>query len=150
MVEGGKSRVASQMERVSHTIDQRASSMEMEGGLKSTAGRVMHKAGDVLGGGAEYIRTHDIGSISDDVSTQIRSHPFISVGAALGAGFLLGRAIGGGEDEELRQRCRDQEMRIRSLQREMESQEGGTWKSQLGNALVGGLSGMVERKMRGR
>lgn len=147
VVEGGKSRAASQIDRVSDRIDDRADQMELEGGLKGQAGKMMHKAGDVLENTAGYLRTHDIGTISDDLKGQIRSHPYLSVGAALGAGFVLGRVLAGEEEEE-ESRFRERELRMRPIEREWRG--GSNWKGQLGNALMGGLSGMVEHRMRGR
>jgi ElaB/YqjD/DUF883 family membrane-anchored ribosome-binding protein len=101
--EQGRSRLADGMSRLSEGIDDRARSVEEHGGMPARAGDVMHRASDALDSGADYLRTHDLPMIRDDVIEQIRERPLFACGIALGAGFLLG-SMGGGDDERARDR----------------------------------------------
>lgn len=151
MMEGGKQRAASGIDRVGQRLEDRAESMEMEGGLKGRAAKVVHKAGDALEDSADYLETHEIGTISDDVTSRIRAHPYMSVGLALGTGFLLGRAFGGGEEEEERQpewRERE-EMRMPRMEAG-QHRRGPGLRKQLGHALMSGVSAMVSKQVRQR
>lgn len=138
MVESGKGQVANRIEQLGERIEERARPLEEEGGLKGRAGRVVHRTGDALESGADYLRTHPISSIRDDVSGQIRAHPFLSVGAALGAGFVLGRIFGGGEEEEGMEERRGEPGMFDGVRR------------QIGRAATTGLTGLVARQVRDR
>ena len=48
---------------------------------------------DRLSGGATYLRTHDVDVMRDDLSNTIRRYPLLSAGVAIGAGYLIGRAL---------------------------------------------------------
>lgn len=150
-MESGKSRAAEGMESVSEKIDRRAESMEARGGMSGRVGKLMHRAGDALESGANYIRTHELSTIRDDVSTQIREHPIASVGVALGTGYVLGRVFGGG-DEEKEERIERLERRLHSRERELDRlhEERGGMRGQLGKALGTGLSMLVARQVRNR
>ena len=150
-VEGGKNRAAEGMLSVSEKIEHRAESMEERGGIGGRLGKLMHRAGDALESGANYIRTHELSTIRDDVSTQIREHPIASVGVALGTGYVLGRVFGGG-DEEKEERIERLERRLLSRERELDRlhEERGGMRGQLGKALGTGLSMLVARQVRNR
>lgn len=143
-----RSGVASRIGSASDRLDERARRMEMEGGIKRQAGRAMHKASETLESGADYVRSHGISSMRDDLTSQIRSHPYLSVGAALGTGFLLGRVFGGGgeEEEEEGRESRYARGRLR------EEDEGffGSAKRQVGRAMMTGLSGYLANQVRGK
>ncbi|HSJ08678.1 MAG TPA: hypothetical protein VK928_02165 [Longimicrobiales bacterium] len=89
----GKTRVASQMERLSERIEERARTMEDAGGVQRRAGQVALRATGALDTGADYIRTHDPDQMRDDLENTIRERPLLSVGLAVGAGFLLARLL---------------------------------------------------------
>ncbi len=150
-VEGGMSRAAEGMQSVSEKIDRRAESMEERGGIGGRVGKLLHRAGDAIESGANYIRTHELSTIRDDVTTQIREHPFASVGVALGTGFVLGRVFSGG-DEEMEERIEQLERRLHSREEELERvrEESGGMRHQLGKALGSGLSLLVARQVRNR
>ena len=57
--------------------------------IDSAAGRVDQR----LHESADYLRTHDVDGIRQDLSNQIRRHPLLSAGVALGAGYLIGRVL---------------------------------------------------------
>ncbi len=145
-VERGKNRAAGGMERIGERMERRGESMETRGGARGTAGRVVHGAGDALEKGADYLKTHEIGTIRDDLSGQIREHPFVSVGVALGTGFLVGRAFGGEDEEAERIERLERELRRRPAPRE---EERGL-RNQLGRAIGGGLSLLLARQVRAR
>lgn len=148
VAESGKSGVVGRIDQVSDRIEGRAQSMEAEGGLKGKAGHAVHRASDALEDSADYLRTHEIGSIRDDVQVQIQGHPFLSVGLALGTGFMLGRVLGGGDQEE---RCEPLEQETRSGN---EPGRMDRWKararSPVGRAAMSGLSAVVANQVRKR
>lgn len=150
-VESGKNRAAEGMLSVSEKIEHRAESMEERGGIGGRLGKLMHRAGDALESGANYIRTHELSTIRDDVTTQIREHPFASVGVALGTGFVLGRIFSGG-DEEMEERIERLEEQLESREKELERirAESGGMRKQLGRMLGSGLSMLVARQVRNR
>jgi len=142
-----RSGVANRIDSATDRIDQRARQMEMEGGIKRQAGRAMHKASETLESGADYVRSHGIASMRDDLTNQIRSHPYLSVGAALGTGFLLGRVFGGGGEEE--EESREPHYGRRRF-REEEEGVFGTARRQVGRAMLSGLSGYLANQVRGK
>ncbi|HEX6939578.1 MAG TPA: hypothetical protein VF158_09205 [Longimicrobiales bacterium] len=149
-MEGGKERAADRMERMGERVERRAEAMEMRGGVSERVGKAMHRAGDALESGAEYIRTHELSTIRDDVSTQIREHPFMSVGVALGTGFVLGRMFGGEEENEARIERLERKLAWRERELEQAREEAGGMRGQLGRALGGGLSMLIARQVRKR
>ncbi|HEX7118755.1 MAG TPA: hypothetical protein VF212_08210 [Longimicrobiales bacterium] len=150
-MEGGKSRAADRIEQVGETMERRAETLETRGGMGGQVGRIMHRAGDALESGAQYLRTHEIATMRDDVSTQIREHPFMSVGVALGTGFVLGRVFGGGEEEN-EKRIDRLERKLQWRERELEQarEQAGGMRGQVGRALGTGLSMLVARQVRNR
>jgi hypothetical protein len=151
MVESGKEKVAERIDRTGERLERRAERLETQGGIRKQAGKVVHRAGDALESGAGYLRTHDIGTIGDDLTRQIRSHPYLSVGAALGTGFMLGRIFGGGgeeEQEEERMRSELEECEQCMRQGRQRTSAFNRMKGQMGNAVMGGLSAMVARRVR--
>ena len=154
MVEDRKDQLASGIERASDRLEDRAESMEDQGGMRRRAGRIAHRASDMLEDSAEYLHTKPVSTIRDDITGQIREHPYVSVGVALGTGFLLGRALGGGEEENEEKRHMGRQMGMgRGRFSELSEEEhglGGGKRSQLGKMLAAGLSGMVARQVRKR
>jgi ElaB/YqjD/DUF883 family membrane-anchored ribosome-binding protein len=67
--------------------------MEQAGGVQQRAGHVAVRAGEALDSGAEYLRSHDPDEMRDDLERSIRERPLLSVGIAVGAGFLLARLL---------------------------------------------------------
>ncbi|HUF50604.1 MAG TPA: hypothetical protein VMN60_07225 [Longimicrobiales bacterium] len=92
-IDSGKGRVASQLERLGVTLEQRARDMEQAGGVQRRAGQVGLRASSALDTGAEYIRSHEPQEMRDDLEDAIRQRPLLSVGVAVGAGFLLARLM---------------------------------------------------------
>ena len=134
MAEAGKARIADQLDRLGQGLEDRARPWEEQGGGKGRSGSVVHRAGDMLENGAEYLRTHEIGQIRDDVRDQIVAHPFLSCGLALGTGFVLGRIFSPGEEEERYERP------------ERRRRRGMT--SRAGRVLMAGASAMLARRLR--
>lgn len=148
MVEERKEQVASGIDRASDKLEERANTMDEGGGMSRRAGRAMHKASDMLEEGAEYLHTKPVSTIRDDITDQIREHPYVSVGVALGTGFLLGRALGGGEEEE-----ETEHRRFRGRMREMPTHEQGMLSAarpSIGRALAAGLGGVLANQVRRR
>lgn len=111
--EHGRARFAGSIDRMSDRLEAKARSLEEQGGVSARAGEVVHRASDALESGAEYLRSHDLPMIRDDVIEQIRERPLVAVGVALGAGFLIG-SIGGSADEDRDRHYRDREESRRS------------------------------------
>lgn len=61
---------------------------------------------DRLSHAAHYLRTHDVEVIRSDFIQQVRRHPWLSAGIAVGTGYLIGKALSGnarrGRDGRLR------------------------------------------------
>ncbi|HEX7051031.1 MAG TPA: hypothetical protein VF188_12560 [Longimicrobiales bacterium] len=152
-IETRKSRMAGRIDRVGERLERKARSMSRKGGLNRPASRILHKAGDTLEDGAEYLRTHDLRAMGSDISGGIRRHPMLSVGAAFGAGLLVGRAMGGGEEREEEEREKEKEPRHVERPHEhgpLRSALTYRAKQQLGHALVGAVGAMMARRVRER
>lgn len=91
--ESGRNRVAGQLERMGERLAERGRDMERAGGVQRRASRVAARASEALDSGAEYIRSRDPQEMRDDLERSIRAKPLLSVGIALGAGFLLARLL---------------------------------------------------------
>ncbi|MBI4408265.1 MAG: hypothetical protein HY561_01070 [Gemmatimonadetes bacterium] len=94
--ESGKNALAERIDSLGEGIEGRARTLERQGGIPGTAGRGLHRVGDVLEDSADYLRTHEIPEIRDDMRTRIQRHPLLSMGIAMGAGYLMGRILGAG------------------------------------------------------
>jgi ElaB/YqjD/DUF883 family membrane-anchored ribosome-binding protein len=92
-VDTGRNRIADQLERVGDQIEDRARAMEDAGGVQRRAGQVARRTSEALDSSADYLRNHDAAEMRDDLETAIRERPLLSVGMALGAGFLLARIM---------------------------------------------------------
>jgi ElaB/YqjD/DUF883 family membrane-anchored ribosome-binding protein len=92
-VETGRGRLAGQLESLGDRLEERGRTMEDQGGVQRRAGQAAVRASDALDSSAEYLRTHDMGEMRDDLERAIRERPLFSVGMAVGAGFLLARLI---------------------------------------------------------
>jgi ElaB/YqjD/DUF883 family membrane-anchored ribosome-binding protein len=92
-VERGREQAAGTMDRIGETLHERAERMESQGGLRGRAASAAHRAADTAESGAEYVRTADASRVRSDLEQQIRDNPFLSMGIALGAGFVLGRLL---------------------------------------------------------
>lgn len=153
-LESGKEKLASGVDRLGARLEERARPMEDEGGLKGKIGGAVHGVGGAMESGAEYLRTHEIGTIRDDIATQIREHPFVSVGIAMGAGFVLGRVFGGGgeeeEDDQERERLEALSMRMRGREERRGNGFFGQMRGPLGRAVVSGATALLARQVRNR
>ncbi len=154
-IESGKEKLAGGVDRLGTRLEERARPMEEQGGLKGKVGGAVHGVSDALESSAEYLRTHEVGTIGDDIKSQIREHPFASVGIALGTGFVLGRVFGGGEEEEEEEGDHEHE-RLEALMRMRgrELRRGNGFMSQmrgpLGRAVVSGATALLARQVRNR
>ena len=92
-VHGGKNRLADQIQRVGDRLQERARTMEETGGVQGRAGHVALRAGETIDRGADYIRSHEVDEMRDDLENAIRHRPLLSIGIAAGAGFLLARLL---------------------------------------------------------
>jgi len=91
--DAGRSRVAGKLEEFGDRLEERGREAQGQGGMKGRAGQAAVRASGALDDSAEYIRSHDMEEMRDDLERQIRGRPLMSVGVALGAGFLLGRIL---------------------------------------------------------
>jgi ElaB/YqjD/DUF883 family membrane-anchored ribosome-binding protein len=150
--ESGKSGVAGGIHSLGDRIEDMARPLEESGGVRGRVGGAIHRAGDTLEEGAEYLRTHELGVIRDDVTDQIRSHPFLSVGIALGTGMLLGAALGGSDSDRDDDRSddRDDDRHERHDRHDQESASGltGFLGSAVGRAITAGVTTLVASQVR--
>lgn len=154
-IETGKEKVAGGVDRLGTRLGERARPLEEQGGLKGKVGGAVHGVGDALESSAEYLRTHEVSTIRDDLKSQIREHPLASVGIALGTGFVLGRVFGGGEEEEEEEGDRELEReRFETMMRMRGRHERGGFFSQmrgpLGRAVASGATALLARQVRNR
>jgi ElaB/YqjD/DUF883 family membrane-anchored ribosome-binding protein len=91
--DAGRSRVAGKLEEFGDRLEERGREAQGRGGMQGRAGQAAVRAGEALDGSADYLRSHDMEDMRDDLERQIRGRPLMSVGVALGAGFLLGRIL---------------------------------------------------------
>jgi ElaB/YqjD/DUF883 family membrane-anchored ribosome-binding protein len=89
----GRNRVAGKLSEFGDRLEERGREYRDRGGVQGRAGEAAVRAGGALDSGAEYLRSHDMDDMRDDLERQIRGRPLVSVGVALGAGFLLGRML---------------------------------------------------------
>jgi ElaB/YqjD/DUF883 family membrane-anchored ribosome-binding protein len=89
----GRSRVAGKLEEFGDRLEERGREAQYRGGLQGRAGQAALRASGALDDSAEYLRSHDVDDMRDDLERQIRHRPLMSVGVALGAGFLLARIL---------------------------------------------------------
>lgn len=61
------------------------------------AHKVEHSLANGLESTADWVRTADLESIRGGIENQVRTHPGRTLLVALGVGYLIGRAFGGGE-----------------------------------------------------
>jgi ElaB/YqjD/DUF883 family membrane-anchored ribosome-binding protein len=92
-VDSGRGRLAGQLEHLGDRLEERGRGMEDAGGVQRRAGQVAVRASEALDSSADYLRTHDAGEMRDDLERAIRDRPLLSVGMAVGAGFLLARLM---------------------------------------------------------
>ncbi len=88
-----KQNVAGGMSRMGDRLDSVADNLSQHGDMGARAGNVVRGASDALDSSADYIRSSSLGDIRDDLTNQIRSHPLLSMGVAIGAGFLLSKIL---------------------------------------------------------
>lgn len=62
--------------------------------IVDAADRGKHRIADRLEDGADYLR-NDIEIIQDDLVDAVRRNPLLSAGIAVGAGYLIGKAVAG-------------------------------------------------------
>jgi hypothetical protein len=86
---------------------------------------------DRLAHSSNYLRTHDVDVIRDDLSNTIRRHPLLSAGVAIGAGYLIGRVFS--------------DAALRAGKRSRSRNRVGR---QLSRAVVGSIGAMVASRMR--
>ena len=96
-------------------------------GVPNTATRI----DDRLYGSAEYLRSTEIEVMRDDFVAAVRKRPLLSVGIALGAGYLIAKALNVGSGRGKRGRAVSSRI-----------------KRQIGKAVVGSLAAAVAARVR--
>jgi hypothetical protein len=61
-------------------------------GAERVAGAA-HRAGNVLESGADYVRSHELSDIGDDLVQVLKNYPAATLVGAAALGFILGRAL---------------------------------------------------------
>jgi ElaB/YqjD/DUF883 family membrane-anchored ribosome-binding protein len=62
----------------------------LRSGLPEGAAEYARPAADAMERAADYVRTHDLKSMGNDLTSTVRQHPGPSMIAAVAVGFLLG------------------------------------------------------------
>jgi hypothetical protein len=154
-LDAGKLRLADGISRIGTQLDERATRFDEDGTLGGRAGRYMHRASDMAQDSAEYLRTHDLDIIGDDIVGQIRARPLLSCGVALGAGFLLGSAGSGGRSSRREREDSDRDddrydADRYARRRDRDDDDESTIRSQLGRAVVSGITTLLTREIHAR
>jgi hypothetical protein len=102
MLDQGKARLADGLHVLGDRIEHTGRDLESGNAFVRPVGRVLDRAGNSIEGGANYLRTHGIGVIGDDFVDGIRHRPLVSAGVAVGVGWMLGRMMGGGDEDDHR------------------------------------------------
>lgn len=92
-VRSGKSGVAGGLNTMGDRLESVADDLSRRGGIASRAGSVARDASHALDSGADYVRSTSLTDMRDDLSDQIRNHPLLSMGVAIGAGYLLSKLL---------------------------------------------------------
>lgn len=92
-VESGKAGVAGGLNTVGDRLERVADNLSQRGALGSRASGVVRGAGQALDESADYVRGTSLTDMRDDLSDQIRNHPLLSMGVAIGAGYLLSKLL---------------------------------------------------------
>jgi ElaB/YqjD/DUF883 family membrane-anchored ribosome-binding protein len=88
-------KIDAQREPTASALGQTASALHDKG---NQAANVAHRTAEKIQATADYIRDNDVKSMVDDVSSLVRRYPGTSLAAAAVAGFLVARALRGGND----------------------------------------------------
>lgn len=131
VLEGARRRLAQGMEQAGEKAEERARRLEEQGGMQGRAGQALHRVGDQLEQGAEYLRSRELSAMPGDLTRTVRQHPYAAVCVAVGTGFVIGRVLGGiglfGRGRRSRRaeaRERRSERRERAAQALCEEREG--------------------------
>jgi hypothetical protein len=71
-------------------LDTVASTLHKRG---DTVASAAHSAGDAVSSGAEYLRAHDVQTITHDLMESVRRNPARALLGAVVIGFILGRVL---------------------------------------------------------
>jgi len=88
-IDANRQGAASGLESAANTLHQKADSLP--GGEKVS--NLAHAAADKLGATADYVRRHDVSSMTSDLERIVRRNPGPALLTAVIAGFLVGRAM---------------------------------------------------------
>jgi ElaB/YqjD/DUF883 family membrane-anchored ribosome-binding protein len=90
-IDAQRDTVAGSLDTVATNLRDRAE--QIPGGARTT--QMAQTAADRIEHASTYLREHEVSDIMTDVEAFVRTHPTQSLLIALGAGFLLGRAVRG-------------------------------------------------------
>jgi ElaB/YqjD/DUF883 family membrane-anchored ribosome-binding protein len=88
-------KIDAQREPAASALGQTASALHDKGNM---AANVAHRTAEKIQATADYIRENDVKAMLDDVGSLVRRYPGTSLAAAAVAGFLVARALRGGND----------------------------------------------------
>jgi len=88
-IDANRQGAASGLESAASTLHQKADSLP--GGEKVSG--LAHAAADKLGATADYVRAHDVNSMTADLERIVRRNPGPALLTAAVVGFLVGRAM---------------------------------------------------------
>jgi ElaB/YqjD/DUF883 family membrane-anchored ribosome-binding protein len=92
-MDSGRNTVAGGLDSVGDRLDNVADGLSQIGGAATRASGVVRGAGEALDSSADYVRNSSLTDVRSDLAEQIRSHPLLSVGVAIGAGYLLSKLL---------------------------------------------------------
>lgn len=147
----GKSKLAGTMHDLGDRIEHKGREFQSGNVFVRPVGRVLNSTGEALEDGAQYLRSSDFGVIRDDVVTGIRNHPMLSAGIAVGCGWLLGRIVGGGDNER---EDHDEHENEEEEEEERERSDApgmmGMVRGKVGSLVASGIASIAARQVRDR
>lgn len=92
-MEQGRERVEEGRERSADAIGSAAQQVRERTPDDGAAARAGEYAAEGMERTARYMREHDTNAMRDDLESYVREHPAPALGAAVAAGFLIGRIL---------------------------------------------------------
>lgn len=89
----GMREAADRLEDTASRADEFADERLQGGGMKGRAGEALHSGARAAEQGADYLRSHDLTDLRDQLETQVRERPVQTLLAALAVGWLAGKIL---------------------------------------------------------
>lgn len=89
----GMRQAADRLDDTARRADEFADERLRGGGMKGRAGQAVHSGARAAEQGAEYLRSHDMTDLRDQLENQVRERPVQTLLAAVAVGWLAGKIL---------------------------------------------------------